>query len=314
MTFGQYGNQNRKFLQELKSDEPTTEVLRLCAVSPLPTKVDLREKAKVAIYNQGSLSSCTANALCTVYEIRSLQTKNERIKLSRLFLYYNERQSIGRVNIDKGARIQDGINALTTQGCCLEAQWPYDESKVFVHPPPQAYSEAFKHIATTNTAQLDPSDYVNQFKICLSQGLPVVCGIMVYESFTTDEVGKTGVIPMPNTQTEREVGGHALCVLAFDDETQMFTFQNSWGTQWGDKGYGQLPYSYIGDRNLTADCHVIAEVEIDKSHAPVPTPIPSPSPVLYPPYTICPYPHTLPCPLHSYIPYNPYNPFPHFPK
>jgi len=49
---------------------------------------------------------------------------------------------------------------------------------------------------------------------------------------------------MPETDDE-EVGGHAICVVGYDDKTQLFKFKNSWGKSWGRKGYGFLPYEYL---------------------------------------------------------------------
>jgi hypothetical protein len=130
---------------------------------------------------------------------------------------------------------------------------------------------------------------------------------MVYESFQTQTVAKTGVVPMPDIKKEKLIGGHAIALNGYDDEKKVFTFQNSWSQSWGDNGYGYIPYSFIDDSNLTADCHIITSCEIDKSPAPTPTPTPQPQPPQ--PFPTCPYPHLLPCPFHSFNPYNPYNPY-----
>ena len=79
-------------------------------------------------------------------------------------------------------------------------------------------------------------------KGCLAEGFPFVFGITVYESMMSDAVAQTGIVPMPTTQ-EKVLGGHAILAVGFDDKTQRFKFRNSWGTTWGDDGYGYLPYA-----------------------------------------------------------------------
>ena len=225
--FGQYGNKNRKFLSELYRCPQSQLQLKLYSNDPIPTKVDLRENYKVQIYNQGATSSCTANALGAAYAIRSIvtNTSNNPVYLSRLFVYYNERKITNQTNQDKGAFIKDGVKTLKEQGGCLESLYSFDIKKVLATPPPECYTEALNH--TANSAEMDPSDYVGQFKIALAKNMPVVAGIMVYSSFETDPVGKTGIIPYPDQTKEKLIGGHAICIIGYDDDTKLFLFQNN---------------------------------------------------------------------------------------
>ena len=308
---GTYGNENRSFLKGLYRSEKPQIMMKLVADQnlPLPSKIDLREKFKIEIFDQGMTSSCTANALASAYSIMSCQkNKNCPIYLSRLFIYYNERKMINQENVDQGAYIHHGVKSMQ-QGACLEYLFPFDTNKLFISPDDQCYKEALKHTATSIEIS---SDYVNQFQIALSKNLPIVCGILVYDSFQSKQVGQTGIVPMPDTTKERLHGGHAVICIGMDSSSQMFTFQNSWSQAWGDKGIGYIPYAYINDQNLCSDCHIITDVEIDKSPAPTPyNPAPSPQPLPQPLYHMCQYPHPLPCPMH-YKPFRPYNPY--FPK
>ena len=60
---------------------------------------------------------------------------------------------------------------------------------------------------------------------------------------------KTGKVPMP-PPSEKSLGGHAICVVGYDEKTKLVKFKNSWSAAWGDNGYGYLPYAYI-DKYMT---------------------------------------------------------------
>ena len=49
-------------------------------------------------------------------------------------------------------------------------------------------------------------------------------------------------MPTPNEPIE---GSHSFAVFAYDDAIKRFEFVNSWGVNWGDKGFGSLPYEYF---------------------------------------------------------------------
>ena len=66
----------------------------------------------------------------------------------------------------------------------------------------------------------------------------------------------------PNTATEQLLGGHAVCLVGYNDATQRFIVKNSWGTGWGDKGYFYMPYQVIKDTNMSDDFWIITSVQI----------------------------------------------------
>jgi C1A family cysteine protease len=68
-----------------------------------------------------------------------------------------------------------------------------------------------------------------------------VAGVMVHDRFM-DAPG--GIIPMPEPGCEY-LGGHAICIVGFDRRNRMFKFANSWGTQWGDRGFGHISYATL---------------------------------------------------------------------
>ena len=98
-------------------------------------------------------------------------------------------------------------------------------------------------------------------KMSLSKANPFVVGIVVYESFESDTVAKSGYVPMPNVTSEAMLGGHAVLCVGYNDIKKVWIMRNSWGTSWGDRGYFYLPYAYLLDNTLTSDLWNISKMK-----------------------------------------------------
>ena len=216
-------------------------------LAKLPPTADLRPTCS-KVEDQGQLGSCTGNALVGSLEFLEKKDKVPYIELSRLFLYYNERVIEHSVASDSGAQIRDGIKTLNKQGACSEKGWAYDISKFAVKPSAPCYTEAVKHKITS----YQRLQTVDEMRTCLADGYPFVFGFSVYESFESQEVAKTGVVPMPQSG-EQQLGGHAVLGVGYDDSKKRFIVRNSWGVDWGMKGYFTIPYDYLANRNLSDD-------------------------------------------------------------
>jgi C1A family cysteine protease len=222
----------------------------------IPASADLTSICP-PVYDQGQLGSCTANAIAGAFQFDELKQKEPNVSVpSRLFIYYGERAMEGTVNEDSGAQIRDGIKVVAGSGVCPESEWPYVVGQFAKKPPQKCFTDAKKYTAVTYQRLIQDQ---NIMKGCLAEGFPFVFGITVYQSMMTDDVAKTGVVPMPSTK-EKVMGGHALMAVGFDDKTQRFKFRNSWGSSWGDSGYGYLPYAYLTDQNLASDFWTIRAV------------------------------------------------------
>jgi C1A family cysteine protease len=225
-------------------------------LTALPKKVDLRKKMP-PVYDQGHLGSCTANAIGASFEYEQVKQGLKDFMPSRLFIYYNERAMEGTVDTDSGAMIRDGMKSVAKLGVCPETTWPYDIPKFTEKPPKQAYDEAGKHQALVYRRVI-PS--LHQLQGCLASGYPFVFGFSVYESFMTEEVARTGKVPLP-PRGEQLIGGHAVLAVGYDDAIQSFIVRNSWGKGWGIKGYCTMPYGYLTDPQLARDFWAIYTVE-----------------------------------------------------
>lgn len=224
-------------------------------LTAIPTSIDLRQYAQ-PVENQGQLGSCTGNAIAEAIEIVD-RKKNKNLEISRLFIYYQERLLEGTISVDAGAYIRDGIKACYTWGAPVENIWPYDITKFRTRPSSAAYADALRRKVTGYQRCAD----FTAVKNALATGNPVVVGFLVYSSFYN--ITSNGVMPYPNVSTEQFLGGHAVCIVGYNDNyggitgNGRFICKNSWGSTWGDRGYFYMPYQVIQNTSMSSDFWVI---------------------------------------------------------
>ncbi len=221
------------------------------------TNLDLSAKMDY-IYDQGNIGSCVANAASW-----ALKYNKPALSPSRLYVYYYARlfdfqQGDNRPNIDDGTTIQQGFRVLNKKGVCTETLYPYITSKQGLQPPKSLDAGALKNrVIQYAPVQQD----INYMKNLLKMGYPFVFGIYVYQSFMTNAVTRTGIVPMPQSG-EILLGGHAITAVGYDDTRQVIKFANSWGRGWGDRGYGYIPYAYITNGSMCGDIWTMYKVNM----------------------------------------------------
>lgn len=206
-----------------------------------PSSVDLTRYCS-PIENQGRLGSCTANAVVGCVEFYQRQFRGQHTDGSRLFLYKTSRNLHGWVG-DTGMYIRSAMKALSIFGVPPERYWPYVVDDFDEEPPAFAYSYARCFRATAyyriDRAGRTRQNVLEVIKRLLTHEIPVVFGFVVYSYGDND-----GFFPLPEPG-QRPLGGHAIVAVGYDDEKDALRIRNSWGTGWGDRGYGWLPYGYI---------------------------------------------------------------------
>lgn len=226
----------------------------LGAGANLPPAVDLRAFCP-PIYDQGSLGSCTGNAVAGAYQYDQMAQGLPSFPPSRLFIYFNERAIEGTTKIDAGAQIRDGIKTIAKQGVCPESLWPYNVSAFTARPSKRAYDTAAKHTAVSYQRLVT----LDQMRACLADKRPFVFGFSVYENFEGEEVAKTGMLSLPKPG-EQLLGGHAVVGVGYNDNEKRIVVRNSWGTGWGQAGYFEMPYDYVENPDLADDFWRISTV------------------------------------------------------
>ncbi len=222
----------------------------------LPPSVDLRPHCP-RLYDQGQLSSCTANAIGAALEFEMMKQGQKVFTPSRLFIYYNERAMENNIPNDDGAVIRDGLKTVVKDGACPEDMWPYVPAKLPVRPDARCYTEGLNH-QVLKYQRLNQT--LDEFKGCLAAGFPIIFGISIFEGFESPEVARTGIVNMPK-ENEKDLGGHAILAVGYNDHDKRFIIRNSWGDKWGQGGYCTLPYEYMTNSQLASDFWTIQLVE-----------------------------------------------------
>lgn len=215
----------------------------------LPRRVDLRPYFP-PVYNQLQINSCTANAIAAALEFDEIRQGTKRPHTpSRLFIYYNERAMEGTVGKDEGATIRDGIKVISKKGDCPEELWPYYRRNLNVRPPRECYLRA-RHYKAVEYQRMGHG--LEELKSCLGSGYPFVLGFKVFASFQKEAVKKTGHLGMPKRR-EKFVGQHAVLAVGYENSRGWFLLRNSWGVEWGMRGYFTMPYEYLLNPDLAHD-------------------------------------------------------------
>ncbi|MBP2649224.1 MAG: papain family cysteine protease [Firmicutes bacterium] len=252
----------RDFTEEHDQIKQLTQKMRLepGTLQTLPDKVDLREWCS-EIDDQGNLGSCTAHAAASIVEYFEKKSFSKYSHVSRLFIYKATRNLLG-VQGDTGAWLRNTMGALAILGAPDEKYWPYtDQNPAFDNEPTSfVYSVAndfragkyFCHDALS--LNLQPNIVLDNLKKYLAAGIPAMFGFWGFSSF--EESDSPGAIPFPCLGEEAQ-WGHAITAVGYDDSKQItntrcnkttvgaLLFRNSWGKNWGENGYGWLPYEYV---------------------------------------------------------------------
>ncbi len=181
------------------------------------------------VINQGAFGCCVAAALSSIVQAAEFKQRNLAIPMSVKYIYGNRASNDIQ---SEGMMPREALQMLSRFGVPREVLLPglsnYPDAKASITNvlEGEGIPNRIRGYVRLKSLQ-DISDYLSLL------GLPVLFCTQLTESFMT--TGSNGVIPSPSGAV---VGGHAMQCVGIQNGS--FILQNSWGTEWGDKGFGYL--------------------------------------------------------------------------
>ena len=181
---------------------------------------------------------------------------------------------------DCGMAIDDATNLIIRDGYAMQDVMKYNDGNPDQEPNQQQLNWGYPYRALEPVWLFwrDPGSSliisINELKTFLSEDGPFTIGIPIFESFGS--VNSSGQILLPQA-SETFWGLHQLPVIGYDDELESFIVVNSWGTDWGNDGYGHLPYDYLNNtvvRQYPRQGSAIVDSELDCEETPEGEPLP----------------------------------------
>lgn len=218
------------------------------------------------VKNQGRLGSCVAFAVSSMKEWQEQQEHNKEVSLgkkdnrkkkyydySEQWIYYNCKKIDPWPN-EEGTSLRYAMKVLNKIGVPCEKAWEYND-QIIGSPKSWAKMIALWALGGTYYRINGPEELI----ISLANNGPTAIGIICFQEIFN--VGTNGIIRYPN-RPNYQYGGHAICVTGYNPTTRLFKFKNSWGTSWGQYGYGYLPYRYI--QNFMIDAWTIQDIQVTR--------------------------------------------------
>ena len=243
--FNRGGELNKEVYEETEIYEPLADNKK----NPLPERVSLLQYAPKR-RNQGKQGSCvawaSAYAARTILESRRTGRKPDQVSFSPSFQY-------NQIKLDgsncQGSYIKRAMDNMYGQGAVPYKDFAYDQNSCAKEPSAmlkrKASSYKIKGFQRLTEDNQPNSAEMLSIKQNLAKGSPVVIGMMVGGSFMQNMMGRDMWIPTKSDYNKSGFGGHAMCVIGYDDfkEGGSFQIMNSWGEKWGKKGVCWVRYS-----------------------------------------------------------------------
>lgn len=209
--------------------------------------VDLRTPNNI-IENQGNLGDCVPSSATEVYQLMASRD-GVNVALSPIALYYWTQQ-YENFKYSSGVNAPDALYVFQHTGDYLDSTFPESVYPMGGVPPANAITEA-SHYTITSWSYLDNSQpwavELDQIKAAVNSGHPVMFDTYVTQNFMIATENNVPWNQMPSFDympsiTNTWVGSHELVIEGYDDASQMFLVQQSWGSGYGNNGYIGLSY------------------------------------------------------------------------
>jgi C1A family cysteine protease len=211
-----------------------------------PKEADWREYFG-AVEDQQDLRASSAHACVGLLQYFERRSTGRLIEPSPMFVYKTARW-LANCQGNAAIGLRSTWKAILRFGAPAQERWPYDPARFDEEPDAVVYSLA-QRFPSLHYLRLDrrggqAEQFLDTVISFLAAGFPCVFGFPVFTSLSDD-----GEIARPS-RFDRVRGGQAVLAVGYDDNRRyrsahgMLLIRNSWGPNWGDQGYGWLPYDY----------------------------------------------------------------------
>jgi hypothetical protein len=202
--------------------------------------------------NQGLIGSCVGWAAGYATYTISLAIRDNItdraaiVQMAKSALYIYNQIKIGPC--EKGSYLQDAVILLKDQGVCNFRDFNPPGCQVLPTAVQQSLASTNKIADFYTLFEYDalPDNKVAATIRSLSANKPVLFGMKITSSFSSNHIDKTGL--WNPTPSDSDKGGHAMCVVGYDNINRRFEILNSWGPAFGDNGFAYVSYEDYGRR------------------------------------------------------------------
>ncbi|UJR18050.1 hypothetical protein I4U23_004951 [Adineta vaga] len=247
MIWNDYLTYTNEYFTNIRDEHRDLQRLYSFPNPSLLPKVDLRPFMTPVEYQQ-DMNTCCANAFAGIYEYLIKRTTGYHIDVSRLFINYN-----GQIRTQYGFKMKDlGVNqrdialSIRNYGVCEEYRWPYSKRFLNHQPSHDAYEEAMNSTVILLRVPID----ILAIETCLHNGIPVPIDIIL-DNDTAINIQMNNGFLVEHLLHDRFIDRnafHTVVIVGYDRSAQHFIVRNSWGENWGDRGYFYMPYTFIYNR------------------------------------------------------------------
>ena len=237
---------------------------------------DLPRKFSLRVFtpypkNQGSINSCIGwamgyAALTTQKAFSEGITNRKKITdnaHSALYIYNQVKEG----SCLAGAYVDKAAVFLKENGTCLSSEFDFPYSDCDRQPAASLVAKSQEYVVKDFIGLFKKDDNakvkVMRTKRSIAEGKPVVIGMRIKESLKT--VSNQSPLWKPGGEYDKELGGHALCVVGYNDSLGVFEIMNSWGIAWGDNGFFRISYRDYSEQTFQGIQLILPDVELSAS-------------------------------------------------
>lgn len=261
----------------------TEEDIKLLA--DFPKKFDLKQYV-AEIHDQKDQDLAASCAISTAVSVRTNYINDQRYRITWLFLgnkftpikpsvlyihwnanidnalrYQQEEASnliehLNKPKIEKcGPSIYSHLMSIETHKIVDSKMYEDDlKNKLGAKPDLNTFYYARKS-SPLDWVKITPTE--NTLKILLVKGYAIICGVSLYQESLDWMSFHFGLILTPDPREHTYIGADVITIVGYNDHKKVFIIVRSLGLDWGEGGYGTIPYDYILNKDLAGDFAIV---------------------------------------------------------